>query len=216
MKTLGLALAAVTVAAALLAACGPSVPPVAPEPGATAPPVTAAAPVVAPTVTVTAPAPVAPAGNGNSTPLDASKFVEQARKLGVDFKRPLAQIPLASKKKLMPLFMKSLGYESCAGCHVEGDFKTETRNLKIARQMWDRFVVALRDAKGAPVFCDSCHAGKPKNLDRGDLASLKRFMAVEYAGKLTRGGADSAGCATCHGYPFEGRIIEKAWGIAAK
>ena len=32
----------------------------------------------------------------------------------------------------------------------------------------------------------------------------------------TRADKADNGCGVCHGYPFEGRIIEKAWGIAAK
>lgn len=206
-------------AAAALAACGNPPPPNAPAPTASAsaptpPPAPTAAPTAQPTVSAAVPA--EPPGMGASTPIGASAMAKDAAKLGVDFKRPLGSLPLSTKKQVMKLFVKSLGFESCEGCHVEGDFKTETRNLKIARKMWDTFVVKMRDQKGEPVFCDSCHNGKEKLLDRASDASLKRFMDAEYKGKLTRADKQDNNCGQCHGYPFVGPIIRETWGIAAK
>jgi hypothetical protein len=206
--------------AALLAACA-SAPPAPAPPEAPPPPIASAAPPppsAEPTPTAaptTAPAAPPPAGPGNNARLQASQLVAAVKKLGIDFKRPLAQIPLPQKKQLMPLFQKSLGYTSCGGCHVEGDFRQQTRNMKVARGMWEHFVVAMRDEKGEPIFCDSCHGGKDHILDRSDKEAVKRFMDSDYEDRLTRADQQKNGCRTCHGEGLEEDIIVKLWGIPA-
>lgn len=153
-----------------------------------------------------------------STPIRASAMLEDVKKAGVDLKKlpELEKMPLAAKKKLMPLFQKALGYADCQGCHVKDDFKAETRNLKITRGMWKNFVVAVRDEKGGPVFCDTCHDGSPKNLDRSDRKAMEKFMEDEYEHKLTKADKKEMECSTCHGDAMEMKIIEKVWGIPAK
>ena len=191
---------AVSISLAVLAACG-SPPPVAAPPAPTA----SAAVPVAP-----------PAAAGNTMRIQPSKLVDDARKLGVDFKTTFAGMSLQQKKKVMPLFVKSLGYEGCTGCHVEGDFEKVTRNMKVAQAMWDHFVVGLRDAQGAPLFCDSCHGGRAKTLDTANMDDVKKVMETDYQGKLTRADKKQNDCSGCHGNPPELQIIEKVWGIAAK
>ncbi len=156
----------------------------------------------------------APPSLGKNTPIQPSVLVADAKKLGIDFKVPLAKVPFATKKKLMPLFVKALGYEGCTGCHVEGDFEKETRNMKVARGMWDHFVVGLRDAQGNATFCDGCHSGKAKSLDRSNMDGLKRIMETDYQGKLVRADKKAHDCTTCHGDAAELKIFEKLWGIA--
>ena len=165
----------------------------------------------------TAATPPAPAGKG-STNLKQSQMLEDIKKIGLapDKLADLPKIPLAQKKKLMPLFQKALGYKDCNGCHVEGDYKAETRNIKVTRGMWKNFVVALRDEKGGAVFCDTCHDGNAKNLDHADKKALEKFMDEQYEDKLTRADKKDMECGTCHGDPFEGDIITKVWGIAKK
>jgi hypothetical protein len=118
----------------------------------------------------------------------------------------------------MKLFKQALGYDSCGGCHVGDQFEKPTRNKEITRKMWETFLVPLRDAKGAPLFCDSCHAGRAKNLDRDAMDGLQRVMETDYQGKLTRADKQPHDCSTCHGkgQEPEPKIIEKLWGIAAK
>lgn len=209
---------------AALAACGPPPPAVGPENGTPTAPTGVTAPTAAPGVSATPTAgptaspPVAPAGKPN-TPVQHSKLVEDAKKLGIDFKKvpDIEKIPLDQKKKLMPLFVKALGYESCNGCHAEGgDFKKETHNLKVARGMWNHFVKTMRDDAGNAVFCDSCHSGQQKILNREDKTALKKFMETDYEDKLTRADKKENGCATCHGDAMETKIIEKLWGVASK
>jgi len=209
---------------AIVAACGTAAPPP-PSPPTEPPPVASATASAAPSAVAAQPAPTAsasaapsagPPNMGNNTPIQASVLVADAKKLGIDFKTPLAKVPFGTKKKLMPLFVKALGYESCNGCHVEGDFQKETRNMKVARGMWDHFVVGLRDAQGAPMFCDACHNGKAHPLDRSAMDGLKRIMETDYQGKLTRADKKPHDCSACHGEAAELKIFEKLWGIADK
>lgn len=158
-----------------------------------------------------------PAGKG-STNIKQSQMLEDIKKIGLapDKLADLPKIPLAQKKKLMPLFQKALGYKDCNGCHVEGDYKAETRKIKITRGMWKNFVVALRDEKGGAVFCDTCHDGNEHNLDHSNKEALEKFMDEQYEDKLSRADKKDMECGTCHGDPFEGDIITKVWGIAKK
>lgn len=213
-------------------ACGPATPPpdnatnaadsTAKPADATAPPDATAGtqpsdPAQGPAATAGKPAdaPAAKPGGKPSTAIQASKMLEDIKKLGIDLaKSPdLAKIPTQPKKKLMPLFQKALGYDACTGCHVEGDFKKDTRNMKVAREMWKHFVAEVRDEKGGLVFCDSCHAGSAKNLNRADKEAIKKFMEDEYEHKLTRADKKENECSSCHGDAMELKIIEKLWNI---
>jgi len=145
----------------------------------------------------------------------ASKLAEDLKKAGFDIAKLPATIDKmsdAQKKKIMPLFVKSLGYENCQGCHVEGDFKKHTRNTNIAEKMYTEFVVALRDEKGAAtVFCDSCHQGKPKVLNRSDLKAVGKFMDEQYVGHFNRTDKKEQACGSCHGDTMEMKIFDKLW-----
>ena len=216
--------------AAFGAACGPP-PPVdappspasAPVVAVTSPPATTptALPTAAPTVAPTA-APIAlpPGMPATSAPLSATKFAAELKKLGFDGVKPmpdLEKMDLAAKKKLMPLFTKALGYTECTGCHAaDGDYRTSTRNMKISRKMWSQFVVAARDEKGGMLFCDSCHNGATKILNRVDRKAVGGFMHANYVAKITRADKQENTCATCHSTPLQPDILSKLWGIAAK
>jgi hypothetical protein len=207
---------ALLIAAAVAACGGPSTEPATPEStGGGEEPAAGGAP----SGETPAPAPEP----GQAPPISASQQLAEVAKLGINMKKipELQKLPLPQKKKVMPFFQKSLGYKACGGpdggCHAtDSDFKTETRNMKVARDMWNHFVVNLRDDKGGNVFCDSCHNGKTQLLARGDVEALKKFMEAEYVGKLDRGDKQEHSCGTCHGDPFEGKIIEKLWKIPPK
>jgi Cytochrome c7 and related cytochrome c len=219
-KPVGAALTIATAAFALLAACGSPPPAVAPasaspadvgdrEPGA---PAKAGEPGKE-----KEPAPAAHAEPGEpvAAPLVASSYLGELAKIGinVDKATDLSKIPMREKKKLMPLFQRSLGYGQCTGCHAQNDFQKVTRNMEIARGMWNHFVAALRDDKGAPVFCDSCHQGKAKFLNRADKKAVARYMDAEYEHKLTRADKKDNNCETCHGPDMETKIIAKLWKV---
>ncbi|WP_437825208.1 hypothetical protein [Sorangium sp. So ce1153] len=150
-----------------------------------------------------------------STPLQATKFEADLKKIGINLKKipELEKLPSAQKKKVMPLLQKALGYDTCQGCHAEGDFKKETRDMKVAREMWRHFVVPLRSESGGTLFCDSCHAGNEHVLNRKDKKALQAFMEEEYQNKLARANKEDMECGTCHGDAMETKIIEKLWNI---
>ncbi|WP_437738545.1 hypothetical protein [Sorangium sp. So ce1335] len=150
-----------------------------------------------------------------STPVQTTKFEADLKKIGINLKKipALEKLPSAQKKKVMPLLQKALGYDTCQGCHVEGDFKKETRDMKVAREMWRHFVVPLRSESGGTLFCDSCHAGNEHVLNRKDKKALQAFMEEEYQYKLARADKEDMECGTCHGDAMETKIIEKLWNI---
>ncbi len=225
LKTFGLLAALLT--SALLGACGPATPPVETPPAPTSAPETpampSAEPGTAPTAAPTAAPSAAPSAGPKeappaaaSQPVGPSALLADVKAAGVDLTKAssLDKLPAAQKKKLMPLFVKALGYAGCTGCHAkEGDFKTETRNMKIAEEMFDHFVAGLRDDKGGAIFCDSCHAGKAKPLSRADQGALKKFMDTDYVQKLARADKKDHECATCHGEALETKIIDKLWKV---
>jgi len=131
----------------------------------------------------------------------------------------LAQLPdtlegaLTSRAKVdavMKSFTQSLGV-GCDGCHAKSgtavDFRAETPNKNVARKMWTDFVRALQQADGTALYCDSCHQGKAKFLDRSDADALSTWMGENFVAKLTRRDGSKQACASCHGTPFDGDIL---------
>jgi hypothetical protein len=114
-------------------------------------------------------------------------------------------------KGLMEAFSTSLGVK-CNFCHTivgaDGglDFAAASEKKNIASKMWDEFVVKLRFQNNDPLFCDSCHSGTAKMLDR-DPGTIAGFMGTNYVGKfkLAKGGMHA--CSTCHGTPFVAEFI---------
>lgn len=136
-------------------------------------------------------------------------------KVGIDLKKPpkMDALSLSQKKKLMPFFQQALGFESCEGCHAEGDFKKKTEHVQIAKKMWDNFVVEMRGEKGEALFCDSCHNGNSHLFDRSDNEAVQKFMSAEYTKKLTRADGNDQNCQSCHGDLFEMKIFKKLWQV---
>lgn len=226
--SIGLAL--VLALAGVASACGPSTPEANPPPtptgdataapaptdtaAPTAQPEATAAPTASAAPTATTPAaPAAPPG----PPVMASKMAEELKKEGFDIAKlpkKLDKMTKAQKSKIMKLFVKSLGYENCNGCHVEGDFAKKTRNMNIAEHMYDEFVVGFRGEKGAAtMFCDSCHQGKAKILNRSDLKALGKFMDEQYVAHIERADGKEQACASCHGDTMEMKIFDKMWQV---
>lgn len=205
----------------LAAACGAP-----PAPQASTPSVTAAAPssstakLDVPTTPSHGPPEDAKHHHGASKNVNVgpSSLLAKVNKLGIDLSKPLADIPMAKKKKLMPLFQKALGFKDCTGCHAGKpgaiDFKAETHDLKLARGMWDHFVVKLRDENNKPIFCDSCHQGEHHLLNRKDKDALNAFMHDDYEHKLARADGEEHSCSTCHTDVFEGHIFRDVWKIS--
>lgn len=146
-----------------------------------------------------------------SVAIGATDMLDDLQQIGIDPTKDteLSKIDIGKKRKLMRLFAKSLGTD-CSGCHAD-DFAEDTTNKKIARHMWSDFVAVLRDDKGAPIFCDTCHQGKMKIIARDDDKVLAAFMKANYVDKLTLApGAKNTEhkCASCHGDPFDPDIFK--------
>ena len=92
----------------------------------------------------------------------------------------------------------------CKHCHQEPDYAADTHNKQVANWMARELVPRLKKrvtgAGGAEVWCQDCHAGKPKLL--GD--PRRRDLAIEWmATHLTESFDTAAGkapkCRDCHG-----------------
>lgn len=204
------------VASTVAAACGSTPPAEQPtsEPAVTAapqpdaPPPASSTPPASSSATPVTPPPVA--GGRAVTP---TQMTEKLAALGIDTKNLPAFDKLTGdqKRKVMPLFKQSLGYAECTGCHVEGDFKKVTKNMKIAEKMWDEFAVKLKQDGGGLLFCDSCHGGSEHILDKKNPEAVRKFMHDEYVDKLDRADAKGHDCKTCHGDKLELDIFGKLW-----
>ena len=101
-----------------------------------------------------------------------------------------------------------LGVE-CRYCHLEPDYAADTHNKQVANWMARELVPRLQkrtaDARGKrDVWCQDCHAGKPKflgNPRRRELAV--EWMTTHLSEDFSRAGAPGEGasprCKACHG-----------------
>jgi hypothetical protein len=126
-------------------------------------------------------------------------FVDGLRTLGVDLAHPprIEQLDARALREVMKLFTRSLGVR-CYDCHEQADFSQPTRRKKIAARMWNEFVARLELRSGAPLFCDSCHQGRVKQLDRRDKKALGRWMDDHFVAELARSDGGTHNCETCH------------------
>lgn len=147
-------------------------------------------------------------------PIAPSVMETKLREIGLDPAAlpPLDKLDAKTLRDVMNTFTKALGVR-CNHCH-EKDFRAPTAQKKIATHMWNDFTraFALEDAGGeGVVYCDSCHGGHAAFLDRHDRAALSDWMQENYVDKLTRVDGKDHGCETCHGDPFEGKILTTRW-----
>ena len=134
-----------------------------------------------------------------------SALVADLQALGLDAKNlpPIEKLEPKTLRGVMKLLAKSLGAK-CGDCHTEGDFAAPTRRKKIAAKMWDEFVAKLSLGLGQgpqgtqPLFCDSCHQGRIKQLDRSDKKALGKWMDANFAQKLVRKDGKDEACESCH------------------
>ena len=110
---------------------------------------------------------------------------------------PIEKIDPKQLRGVMKLFAKSLGAR-CTDCHQEGDFAAPTPAKRVAAKMWNEFTAKLAFADGGALFCDSCHQGRPKELERSDRKALSQWMDANFVGKLKRKDERELECETCH------------------
>jgi len=212
-------------AAAALGACGggetgpgPQVPS---GSVATTPPSVSATPT-SPTGTTTGSAPTAtgttatPPSVGPMNPIKASAMGDELKALGLDPKKlpPLAKMEPEKLRKVMKIITTSVGGQ-CTTCHDANDFRAWTPNKKVASHMWNDWVRGLSLEDGSVLFCDSCHQGHMKFLDKKDKKELSKWMDANFVSKMKRLDKKEHGCETCHGDPFDPKFLDK-WENEAK
>lgn len=141
-----------------------------------------------------------------------SKLVTDLQALGIDTNRlPTLDSVKQDPNKLravMNTFAKSLGVD-CNGCHAAGeggaglDYAASTPSKNVAWRMWERFVGGLAFADGTALYCDSCHQGNRRMLDRSDDTKVTAWMTANFVDKLRRRDGAVHSCETCHGTPFD-------------
>jgi len=147
--------------------------------------------------------------------IQKSAMADKLREAGLD----PAHLPRIEKiehsklSRVMNTFTASLGIK-CKDCHAD-DFKAWTPNKHIAAHMWNDLVLGLspagQDGDMGPLYCDSCHQGKSKLADRSNPDALRAAMNDVYVGTLTRTDGKPHGCPTCHGEPFDPKVLTR-WG----
>jgi nitrate/TMAO reductase-like tetraheme cytochrome c subunit len=120
---------------------------------------------------------------------------------------PIEKLDPKALRGVMKLIAKSLGAR-CGDCHLEGDFAAPTARKRVAAKMWDEFVAKLALTDGTPLFCDSCHQGRTKQLNRGDMKALSTWMDDNFVARLKRKDEKEHGCETCH-VDMEMRFLNK-------
>jgi hypothetical protein len=188
-------------------------------PSTTAPPATSTLPAAS--------APTAPSASGTTAtkppvplapmkPIAATAMENDLKEIGIDPKAlpPLNKLEPEKLRSVMKTFTRALGVQ-CNHCHDTKDFRAPTPNKKIATHMWNDFTRTLAMNNGGPnggtLYCDSCHGGHSQFLDRKDLVGLGQWMQENYVDKLKRADKKDHACESCHGDPFEGKILTKRW-----
>jgi hypothetical protein len=107
----------------------------------------------------------------------------------------------------MGTFSRSLGY-ACTDCHDADDYRRPTHAKSVTVRMWNVFTRPYDAALGV-LYCDSCHRGQGRFLDRRDKKVVSTYMIESYTDKLERHDGKEVECATCHGDPFEAHVLVK-------
>ncbi|MFO0677503.1 MAG: cytochrome c3 family protein [Polyangiaceae bacterium] len=163
----------------------------------------------------TAPGKGDPAPVGAMPPVVPSRLAADLQAIGLDPKAlpTLDKISGDKLRKVMRTFTRALGAK-CSDCHAD-DFSAPTDAKIIAERMWNDFT-RTATVDGQPLYCDSCHQGRMKFLERGDKKALSTWMDHEFVDRLTRTDGKEPGCDPCHGDTFEGHIFTSLWLPQAK
>lgn len=150
-----------------------------------------------------------PPTNGVTQPIVASALSNKVTEGGLDPLRLPALLEDADEiahATLMQTFALSLG-NVCNTCHTD-DFSAWTDGKRVTVHMWEDIVAKLEMADGSPLYCDSCHQGKERFLDRSNADDLEVWMQENMVDKLARRDGQPMDCATCHGEPANYDLIE--------
>ncbi len=92
----------------------------------------------------------------------------------------------------------------CAYCHIEPDYAADTHNKRVANWMARELVPALRQrnfalGESGEVWCQDCHAGKPKPLGSPRQRSLAvDWMTTHLVEDLDTQRGQPLKCKDCH------------------
>jgi len=158
-------------------------------------------------------APRPPGGHASRAPqmrpVVASQMADELRAMQLDpANLPLfEQLSSWKKRRLMSTFTRALGI-GCTGCHDASDYRAPTKEQAITVQMWNEFTRPYT-VRGGTLFCDSCHQGSDRYLDRHDSEATRRYMTESFTSELQRHDSKNVQCETCHGDPFEYEILAR-------
>jgi nitrate reductase cytochrome c-type subunit len=224
-NALSLLLVSILGLSGVLAACGGPPPesqvPTNPTASTSSTPVATASETPSATPSTAPSASVAPIPSASATPPPAiamkdpmaSAMAADLQKIGLDLKKlpPMATLAKTEKKKLravMDYFVKATGF-ACKDCHDPDDFAKATPLKNETTHMWDEWARGMTLADGSPIFCDSCHQGQKKILDRSDKKALGKWMQAAFVDKLSRKDKKENNCATCHGTEMDMDFLDQ-------
>jgi len=143
-------------------------------------------------------------------PLAATAFEADLRGADLDPAKlpPFESLAPWQVRRVMSTFTRSLGL-ACTDCHDRQDHRASTRAKVVTVRMWNEMTRAYALEAGGAIFCDSCHQGQGRFLDRSDKKAIASYMSDNYSGKLRRLDGKDVECETCHGDPFDGKILAK-------
>ncbi len=143
-------------------------------------------------------------------PLTATAFEADLRRADLDPAQlpPFESLAPWQVRRVMSTFTRSLGL-ACTDCHDRQDHAASTRAKVVSVRMWNEMSRGYALEGGGAVFCDSCHQGQGRFLDRSDKKAIASYMSENYTGKLKRLDGKDVECETCHGDPFDGKILAK-------
>jgi len=159
-----------------------------------------------------APVPTEPESTGATQDMVASTLLADLTKAKVDVRGDLsAQVAeKTTRDAIMKSFTKALGV-GCDGCHKKSgtqvDYSAETPEKNVTALMWKNWVGQGSFKDGSPLYCDSCHQGTKKFLDRTNDTQLGAWMRANFAAKLLQADDKPFECRTCHGSPFKGDFL---------
>jgi MYXO-CTERM domain-containing protein len=140
-----------------------------------------------------------------------STMANELRAVGLDPENlpPFAELTPRQLHRVMSTFTRSLGF-ACTDCHDPNDHRVPTRMKAITVQMWNEFTRPyVMEGRGA-AYCDSCHQGQARFLERSDRKKVAAFMADNFTALLARRDKKDVECETCHGEPFEARLLPRS------
>jgi hypothetical protein len=143
--------------------------------------------------------------------LQVSAMGDDLRAAGLDPSNLPAFEALTSRqvRRVMGTFTRSLGY-ACTDCHEQQDYRAPTRAKRLAARMWNDMVRPNAFEGSGALYCDSCHQGQGRFLDRSDKKAIAAYMSDNYTEKLKRGPEKKdVECETCHGDPMDPSFLAK-------